>query len=587
MADTILDLLDATARAHGERPALMRKRDGAWQQVCWTAYRDAVRQAARALVALGVQRGRGLVILSANRPEWFIVDLAAMAAGARPAGIYTNSTPEQCRYVVDHAEAAVAFVDTPAALERLLGEGRPQCLETIVLLDGAAGRPGVLGWDEFLARGSAVHDAELDARRAAATADDVCTLIYTSGTTGCSKGVMLTHGNMRFLAQCAKDLLPVGSGDRLISYLPLSHIAEQVVSLLLSLASGACVHFAESLEKMPENLREVRPQLFLGVPRVWEKIQAAMEAAGAAASPLRRRIVRWAKAQGTAGGEADQQGRARPFGYRLAERLVFSKVRQRLGLDQARMLVVSAAPIAKETLDYFQSLGLPIMEVYGMSECTGPTTISLPSHYRLGRAGVAIPGTELRIAEDGEILMRGPHVFAGYAKDPEATREAKDELGWLHSGDVGELDSDGFLRVTDRKKELLITSGGKNIAPQYLEGKLKQIAAVSQAVAVGDRRPYVVALLTLDPARLAAEAEKAGSPARTPDEAASCAVFQAYVEKQVEAVNATLARYESVKRFTLLARELSVDAGELTPTLKLKRRVIAEKHKDAIERLYA
>jgi long-subunit acyl-CoA synthetase (AMP-forming) len=587
MPETILDLLDAAARANGERPAMMHKQGGAWQPTSWSAYRDAVHQAARALVAHGVQPGGGVAILSANRPEWFIANLAAMKAGARPAGIYTNSTPEQCRYVVEHVEASVVFVDTPAAVERLLGCGRPQTLKTIVSFGAAAGTPGVCGWSEFLAQGSAAQDAELAARRGAFGADDVCTLIYTSGTTGRSKGVMLTHGNLSFIARRAKELLPVYAGDRLLSYLPLSHIAEQVVSHLLSIVAGACVYFAESLEKMPENLREVRPHLFLGVPRVWEKIQAAMEAAGASASPLRRRIVRWAKVQGLAGGEADQRGRPRPFAHRIAERLVFSKVRQRLGFDEVRMLVVSAAPIAKETLDFFQSLGLPIMEVYGMSECTGPTTMSLPSRYRLGRAGVAIPGTELRIGEDGEILMRGPHVFAGYAKDPEATAEAKDEEGWLHSGDVGELDADGFLRVTDRKKELLITSGGKNIAPQYLEGKLKQIAAVSQAVAVGDRRAYVVALLTLDPARVAAEAEKAGSPARTPEEAAACPLFRAHVEKQVEAINASLARYESIKRIALLPLELSVERGELTPTLKLKRRVIAENHRDAIERLYA
>ena len=379
----------------------------------------------------------------------------------------------------------------------------------------------------------------------------------------------------------------MGAGDRLISYLPLSHIAEQVVSHLLSLASGACVHFAESLEKLPENLREVRPHLFLGVPRVWEKIQAGMQAAGAQASPLRRRIAAWAKGVGLAGGYADQEGRPRPWNYGLADHLVFSKVRQRLGFDEIRMLVVSAAPIAKETLDYFQSLGLPIMEVYGMSECTGPTTMSLPKRYRLGRAGYALPGTELEVAEDGEILIRGPHVFKGYYKNEDATRESLDAEGWIHSGDVGEIDADGFLRVTDRKKELLITSGGKNIAPQHLEGKLKQIAAVSQAVAIGDRRPYVVALLTLDPLRVAAEAEKAGSPARTPEDAARCPVFKAYVEKQVEEINKGLARYESIKKMALLPKELSVETGELTPTLKLKRRVILERHKDAIDALYA
>ena len=588
MPSTILEILEETARAHADLPAMARKRGGVWEKTTWREYRNAVRQAARALVASGVEPGQGVVILAFNRPEWFVANLATIAVGAHPAGIYTNSTPEQCRYITEHAQAAVAVVENRESLERLQGAGgRPAGLKVIVLMDGEAAEPGVVTWEAFLARGEASHDPEVDRRAAAAQPDDVATLIYTSGTTGTPKGVMLTHKNLRFIAEKAREILPVGAGDRLISYLPLSHIAEQVVSHLLSLASGACVHFAESLEKLPENLREVRPHLFLGVPRVWEKIQAGMQAAGAQASPLRRRIASWAKGIGLAGGYADQEGRPRPWSYALADHLVFSKVRQRLGFDDIRMLVVSAAPIAKETLDYFQSLALPIMEVYGMSECTGPTTMSLPKRYRLGRAGYALPGTELRIAEDGEILMRGPHVFKGYYKNEEATRETLDADGWIHSGDVGEIDADGFLRVTDRKKELLITSGGKNIAPQHLEGKLKQIAAVSQAVAIGDRRPYVVALLTLDPLRVVAEAEKAGSPARTPEDAVRCAVFKAYVEKQVEEINQGLARYEKVKKVTLLPKELSVETGELTPTLKLKRRVILERHKDAIEALYA
>jgi long-subunit acyl-CoA synthetase (AMP-forming) len=588
MPDTVLEIFEATARAHADRPAMASKRGGVWVKTAWREYRDTVRQAARALVASGVEPGQGVVILAFNRPEWFVADLAAIAVGARPAGIYTNSTPEQCRYITEHAEAAVAVVENREALERLQGAGgRPAGLKAIVLMDGAAGEPGVLTWAEFLARGQESHDAEVDRRTAVAKTDDTATLIYTSGTTGTPKAVMLTQRNLSFIAEKAQEILPVAPGDRLLSYLPLSHIAEQVVSLLLSLATGACVHFAESLEKLPDNLREVHPHIFLGVPRVWEKMQAGMQAAGAQASPLRRRIAAWARGVGLAGGYADQEGRPRPWTYGLADRLVFSKVRARMGFDEARMLVVSAAPIAKETLDYFQSLGLPIMEVYGMSECTGPTTMSIPTRYRLGRAGYAIPGTELRLAEDGEILMRGPHVFKGYYKNDEATRETLDADGWIHSGDVGEIDADGFVRVTDRKKELLITAGGKNIAPQHLEGKLKQIAAVSQAVAIGDRRPYVVALLTLDPTRVAAEAEKAGSPARTPEDAARCPIFKSYVEKQVEAINASLARFESIKKIALLPQELAVETGELTPTLKLKRRAILERHKDEVEALYA
>jgi long-subunit acyl-CoA synthetase (AMP-forming) len=589
MPETILHVFDETVRAQESRPAMACKKDGEWRRSTWGDYRDAVRQAAASLVCLGVEPGRGVAILAFNRPEWYVAHLASMCAGACPAGIYTNSTPEQCRFITEHAEAAVAFVENAEALARLeAAGGRPGGLRAIVLMDGATRDACVLGWEDFLARGRADDGAaaEVDRRIAAARPDDTATLIYTSGTTGTPKGVMLTHRNLAFIAEAAQRILPVGAGDRLISYLPLSHIAEQVVSFILSLATGACVHFAESLEKMPENLREVRPHIFLGVPRVWEKIQAGIQAAGASAPPLRRRVAAWARGVGLEGGRADQERRPRPWTYALADRLVFSKVRHKLGLDHARMLVVSAAPIAKETLDFFQSLGLPIMEVYGMSECTGPTTMSIAARYRLGRAGFAIPGTELRLAGDGEILIRGPHVFRGYYKNDEATREALDADGFLHSGDVGEIDADGFLRVTDRKKELIITAGGKNIAPQLLEGKLKQIPAVSQAVAVGDRRPYVVALLTLDPARVADVASRVGSPARTAEEAAACPVFKAWVDGQVAAVNRDLARYESIKKVALLPRELTVETGELTPTLKLKRRVIHERHQAVIESLY-
>jgi long-subunit acyl-CoA synthetase (AMP-forming) len=372
----------------------------------------------------------------------------------------------------------------------------------------------------------------------------------------------------------------------MLSYLPLSHIAEQVVSLYAAMASGACTWFAESLEKLGENLRDARPTLFFGVPRVWEKMQAAMMAAGAQAPPLRRRIAAWAKAVGLKGGLAEQQGRPRPWSYGLANRLVYSKVRERLGLDEARICAVSAAPIAVETLEYFLSLGIPIMEIYGMSEVTGPGTMSLPGAYRTGRAGRALRGTEIRIAADGEILMRGPHVFKGYYKSDAATRETLDAEGFVHSGDIGELDAEGYLRVTDRKKELIITAGGKNVAPQLLEGKLRQLPAVSQAVAIGDQRPCIVALLTLDPARVASAAQAAGSPARTVAEAAECPIFRAQLQARIDKVNAELARYESIRSFTILPAELSVDGGELTPTLKLKRRVIHTKYSAEIDALY-
>jgi long-subunit acyl-CoA synthetase (AMP-forming) len=586
---TICAVLDATARAHGDRPAMRAKRDGSWQTTTWSEYRDQARRVARGLMTLGTRPGQGVAVMGFNRPEWFLSDIGAVLAGAVPAGIYTTNTPELCRYIAHHAEATVAVVENQTYLEvfRSIRGDLPH-LEALVVMDGE-GDPsdGVLSWSELLDRGDEAPEAELEARIEPQRADDCCTLIYTSGTTGPPKAVKLSHRNIIWIARRLVETFKLAPGDAMFSYLPLSHIAEQVVSLHSPMATGACSWFAESLDALRDNLLEAHPDFFFGVPRVWEKLQAGIEAAAAQAPPLRRRIAAWARDLGLRGGYADQRGERRPLLYPLARRLVFDKVRARLGLDRARILATSAAPISRDTLEFFLSLGVPLMEVYGMSECTGPTTFSTPDRYRTGSAGWAIPGTELRTAGDGEILMRGPHVFLGYLKDDEATAEALDADGWLHSGDIGELDPDGYLWVTDRKKELLITSGGKNIAPQVLEGKLRDLPAVSQAVVVGDRRNYVAALLTLDPDRLPVETRAAGSPASTPEQAATCPAFRRYLEDQVEALNGDLARYESIKRFTVLPRELSVDGGELTPTMKLKRRVVYEKYAAEIEALYA
>jgi len=524
-----------------------------------------------------------------NRPEWFLSDLGAIHAGAVPAGIYTTNPSELCRYIAHHAQAAVVVVENEEYLQRFL-EIRADLphLRAVVLMDGESDpAQGVLSWRELLDRGDSVPERDLETRLAAQRPDDVATLIYTSGTTGPPKAVQLSHHNIAWIAGRLAETYEVTAGEALLSYLPLSHVAEQVVSLHCPMAAGACTWFAESLDALRDNLLEVRPHFFFAVPRVWEKMQAGIQAAGAGAPPLRRRIAAWARDLGLRGGYADQQGDNRPLLYPLAERLVFRKVRARLGLDRARILATSAAPISRGTLDFFLSLGMPLLEVYGMSESTGPTTFSTHDRYRTGSAGWAIPGTELRTAEDGEILMRGPHVFCGYLDDPDATAEALDDDGWLHSGDIGHLDEEGFLWITDRKKELIITSGGKNLAPQRVEGKLREIPAVSQAVVVGDRRKYVAALLTLDPESLGETARAAGSPATNLEEAAACPEIHGHLESEVARVNRDLARYEAIKRFAVLPRELSVEGGELTPTLKLKRRVVDEKYAAEIESLYA
>ena len=584
----VMDVLEKTARMHGPRPALRVNRGGNWRSFTWDEYRQQARQVARALMALDTKPGAGVCIIGYNCPEWFFADVGAIYAGAMPAGIYTTSSPEQCQYIAAHCEAPVVFVEDQEQLAKFLAvRDRLPALKALVLMQGEPNAPGVYSWAKFLELGLRTSEQELDKRVAAQSADDVATLIYTSGTTGTPKAVMLSHDNLTWTAQAAANLVGGRADDQVVSYLPLSHIAEQIVSLHGPMSFGACVSFAPSMELLGETLREVRPHFFLGVPRVWEKIQERIMAAGAKNPPLKKKIAAWARRQGLVGGYADQQRISKSPLYQLANALVFRKVKKQLGLDRARILVTSAAPISRDTLEFFLSLGLPICEVYGMSECTGPATASIPSRYRTGKAGYCLPGAELKIAEDGEICMRGRHVFKGYFKDPLATAETLDAEGWLHSGDIGTIDAQGFLQITDRKKDLIITAGGENIAPALVEGYLKGIPVVSQAVVIGDRQRYLSVLLTLNKDRIPVDAQACGSAACDPESAARDEKFLGFLQRQIDAVNARLARVQAVKKFRVLPTEFTVEGGELTPTMKVKRRVVTEKYKSEIEQLYS
>jgi long-subunit acyl-CoA synthetase (AMP-forming) len=584
----VMDVLERTARTHGPKSALRVKRNGVWKTYSWNEYRQQVRQVARALISLGAQPGSGVAIIGYNCPEWFFADIGAIYAGLVPAGIYTTSSPEQCAYIAGHCEAPVVFVEDKSQLAKFLAvRDRLPALKAIVLMRGENSERGVYSWQKFLELGLNTTESEVDKRMAAQSADAMATLIYTSGTTGTPKGVMLSHDNLTWTAQAAADLVGGSSEDQVISYLPLSHIAEQIVSLHGPMSFGACVWFAESMDQLGETLREVRPHYFLGVPRVWEKIQEKIMAAGARNPPIKKKIAKWARRQGLAGGYAEQQRVAKSPMYALANALVFKKVRKQLGLDRARIAVTSAAPISRDTLEFFLSLGLPICEVYGMSECTGPATASLPNRYHTGKAGFCLPGAELKIADDGEICMRGRHVFLGYYKDSMATADALDSDGWLHSGDIGTIDENGFLQITDRKKDLIITAGGENVAPALVEGYLKGIPVVSQAVVIGDRQRYLSVLLTLNAERIKQDAEACGSAASDPETASRDERFLQFLQRQIDAVNARLARVQAVKKFKVIPKDFTIEGGELTPTMKVKRKVVTEKYKKEIDQLYS
>jgi len=577
---TIHAFFETAARQSAAVAVRWRPSPGRWSALTWGEYAREVRRVARALAALGVRPGDRVALCGPNRPEWLLADLGALAAGAVPAPYYPTLTTDQAGYVVEHSEAVVAIVHDAAQLAKLDAmRSRLPRLRTCVVMEGAAA--GALGWSEFLARATDVPESAIDERLERLAAGELATLIYTSGTTGPSKAVMISHGNLLFSAQTARQLMQVGPGDELISYLPLSHIAEQMASLHGPAVNGYGVSCCERIEELPEVLREVRPTIFLGVPRVWEKIQARVEERVARAPAHRRKLFRWAQRTALARARGE-----RPLLHALADALVGSKLRRALGFDRARLRGTTAAPTPRATLEFFESLGMPLYELYGQSECTGAATSNTPDRRRLFSVGQALPGTEVRLDRDGEVLVRGPHVFLGYLKDPEATSAVLTRDGWLRTGDVGQIDRDGFLQIIDRKKDLLITSGGKNVSPQNIEGQLARIPGVAHAVVVGDARKHLAALIALDREAALREGQACGAQAGTVEALCVDPVFLGRIGRAVEEVNRSLASYETIKKFRLLPVEFGIESGELTPTLKLRRKAVNARFAREIEELF-
>jgi long-chain acyl-CoA synthetase len=592
-ADTILARLFAHADTIPARPAYYEKRAGAngvWVPTGYRAYAHQVKRVGKALMALGCAPGSTVSILGFNRAEWTIFDLACMAIGGAPAGIYTTCSPSEVAYIIRHARSPVVLVENEAQYRKVASEraSLPD-LKWIVTMRGAEVKgPDVIAWDDLDARGEAIPDADFFARMHALEPDGLATLIYTSGTTGPPKGVMLSHRNLAWTSKASEQMRAHAPGtDRGLSYLPLSHIAEQMFTIHGCITGGNAVYYAESIEKVPDNLKEVRPTAFFGVPRIWEKLHAGISGKLAEAKGAKQKIAAWAMAVGTEVSKHRMRGEPLPpvlaAQHRIAHRLFFSKVKSAIGLDQALTCVSGAAPIAREVLELFASLDLVVQEVYGQSEDTGPTSYNRPGKVKLGTVGPAFPGVDVKIAADGEILVRGPNVFLGYYREPEATREVLVD-GWLHSGDLGAFDADGFLSITGRKKEIIITAGGKNVAPKNIEAALKNHPLVGEAVVIGDRRKFLTALVTLDVEAVARFRHEGGHAGDTPDQSHPAVVAE--VQRAVDAANADLARVEQVKKFHILPRPFGIDTGELTPTLKVKRRVISEKFGAEIEAMY-
>jgi long-chain acyl-CoA synthetase len=548
------------------RPAYLEETSEDWRPVSWPDAGARVEALAHGLLAHGVGRGDAVAILSRTRLEWILLDWAIMSVGGVVVGLYPTNSAKECAYILDHSEAVLAFAEDEEQ-EAKLASVRPALasLREIVRFDGLA------ALEEEGHSNRDAHPGALDDARGAVEEDDLATLIYTSGTTGPPKGCMLTHRNLVTAAIRVRNHLQE-PGDVVLLFLPIAHsfgrIAHQGAAF-----HGTTLAFVADVARVPEALTTVRPTMLPAVPRVYEKIHANALGEIERAGPGRRAIGRWALAVGARASRLRRAGLPVPPGLalqeRVADRLVFAKVRRRLG-GRLRLGVSGAAPLGQDVLEFFHSLGMLVIEGYGLTETSSSTTVNDPNDFRFGTVGRAVDGCEIRLDEDGEILVRSDTVFAGYHKDPKATTAAFAGDGWFRTGDVGEIDEDGFVKITDRKKDIIITAGGKNIAPQNLENALKASRFVSQAIVVGDRRPYVTALITLDPAEVAASG-------RDPQELA---------HELVEDVNRDRVRVEQIKRFAVLGRDFTQEAGEVTPTLKLRRKVIHDHFAEEIDELY-
>ena len=601
---TICDHLRATAENSGDAPALSDQAagDGAagggWQTLTWGQTRQRVLELAAGFAALGLGKGERVALMLPNRAEHVLADLAAVHAGGTPVTFYATLAAEQIAYVAANCDARIAVLDGAAELARwqpILD--RLPGLEKIIVRDAAACPAGdpYLTWDAFAALGKqrfAAEPGEVSARVAAVSPEDPVTLLYTSGTTGSPKGVLLTHHNVLYEVTAAVSTGSVAGEVRWVSYLPLAHIAERMFSIYLPVATAGHVHFCPQPAELVRMLGTVKPTSFFGVPRVWEKVRAGIQALlTAEPDDSRREAVARAMDAGRRYIESRQFGHTAPPGldaeFARADQSVLAPIRSLLGLGEAAVVSSAAAPLPPDVGAFFAGLGMAILDIYGMTETTGAFASNTPDAFKLGTVGRVFPGMEVRIAEDGEICVRGPLTTPGYLHLPEQTAALIDADGWLHTGDIGSLDEDGFLSVVDRKKELIITAGGENISPAAVESLIVEHPLIGQALAYGDRRPYVVALLTLDGEVAPAWAKAHGIEADSLAALAAHPAVLAAVGEAVSDANERLARVQQVKHWRLLPVEWTAETEELTPTLKLKRRVVHAKYSDDIDALYA
>lgn len=598
MAELTLPLLfESRVKELGETVALREKKKGLWRPISWNEYYAHVRNFCLGLKSFGLQKGDRVSILGDNCPEWLYADLATQAAGGISVGVYPTNSFIQVKYILDHSQSRFVIVkDQEQADKILLIKDELPFLEKMIVIDMKGLRkyddPLLTSLRELEEMGRRIHEGTPFLFREMignTKSDDVAIIVYTSGTTGPPKGAMLSHRNITSVLDSFFKVLPISQTDSLVSVLPLCHVAERLFSLFIPMKSGCTINFAESIDTLQADMTEISPTIFLTVPRILEKIHSAITIKMQDAHPVKR----WAYHQFLPVGQKVAERRLSKQDINLFLRLanffayllVFRPLRNRLGLLQVRECVSGAAPLSKDIMKFFHSIGLMVKEAYGSTECTGVFSMPGGDDIEIGTTGKPIPGWEYRIASDGEILMKGPAVFTGYFRDEEATKNANRD-GWLYTGDIGEFDERGNLKITDRKKEILITASGKNIAPSEIENRLKFSPFIKEVIIIGDRRPYLAALIQIDLDNVADWAQREGIPFTTFKSLSRDPQVVQLIQGEVDKANQEMSRIENIKKFVLLEKELDRDDDELTATMKVRREMIEKKYGDLIERLY-
>ena len=595
LAKTIPQLFQYQIEESGAKTAYEYEDDGDWKSVTWDEYGEQVRLFSMGLKSMGVEPGTRVAIWGNTSHQWTIADLGIMALGGSSVGIYQTCTSEQAGYIISNSDSRIVICDNRDRLEQAMSmrETTPQVEFYVVWKDAGDLPDQVFAYDTILEMGNAYCEEHSDAYQTSVDGvepDTTATVIYTSGTTGPAKGAMLSHRNCIFCSEAAYDRMTNIHDDSAVAFLPLSHVAEHVVGLIGRIYAGTTAYFLEDMHRFPEVVRLKKPTLIGGVPRLFEKAHTSIMSRVDASSPGKQKLFAWAVQVGADTAAHTLMNRPVPIFLRLkhvvADRLVLAKVRGALG-GRVRTVICGAAPIAMEITQFFNAIGIQFFEVYGMTESSGISHMNSVGQFKLDTVGTVVKGFDCEIAGDGEILVRGDGVFQGYLNDPEATAEAVDAEGWLHTGDIGEIDDEGFLRITDRKKNLLVTAGGKNIAPANIEMLITREPLISQVVVIGDRRNFLSALITVSAEAIAALRATEEFSSHSHEEMVESDHVKRIVDASVEKANGELARYENIRKYTILAQEFSIEGDELTPTMKIKRAVVIENYGSTIEEFYS